>query len=497
MSDQMSHSREAEPGLALSAGYGIAVHSWCAPRSRPGTDKGAAVAAAPVEVVIGGPDGSGTWPAPASCAQAIALLSSDRVSERALLAALPRHCENEGRLALCCILEMLARIGGLRRVTVGRNASWYEVEPLGDYYRFEFCPQLARGHSLRLLRFCLLRPERGKMVLEAPITHARVWLFEPSASAAIAALADGRSVGDIADTDSNGSDATNLEALLSVLVAEGFATASASAGEVAETESLQHWEFHDLWFHSRSRRGRTGNIVGASFRFRDKSKPLPATKAAMSSAPIVLSRPDVQSLARTDMSVTSALELRASVREPTLHTITLVELGHFLFRSARVRHGGIYHGVELTNRPYPSGGASYELEIYPVVDRCAGLLSGVYHYDPLLHALHPLVPANAASERLLQIAHAASGYLVRPQILLIITARFGRVSWKYESIAYATILKNVGALYQTMYLVATAMRLAPCAVGAGDSDLFCSILQNDYYEESAVGEFMLSAKANG
>ena len=53
-------------------------------------------------------------------------------------------------------------------------------------------------------------------------------------------------------------------------------------------------------------------------------------------------------------------------------------------------------------------------------------------------------------------------------ILLVLTARFQRVSWKYELIAYATILKGVGVLYQTMYLVATAMRLAPCAIGAGD-----------------------------
>ena len=39
------------------------------------------------------------------------------------------------------------------------------------------------------------------------------------------------------------------------------------------------------------------------------------------------------------------------------------------------------------------------------------------------------------------------------------------------------------------------MRLAPCAIGAGDLDLFRLILGNDYYEESSVGEFMLGARA--
>ena len=58
------------------------------------------------------------------------------------------------------------------------------------------------------------------------------------------------------------------------------------------------------------------------------------------------------------------------------------------------------------------------------------------------------------------------------QVLIIIAARFRRIAWKYASIAYALTLKHVGVLTQTMYLVATAMDLAPCGVGVGDSDLF-------------------------
>jgi len=37
-----------------------------------------------------------------------------------------------------------------------------------------------------------------------------------------------------------------------------------------------------------------------------------------------------------------------------------------------------------------------------------------------------------------------------PQILITIAARFGRVSWKYSSIAYV-VLKDVGVLIQTFY----------------------------------------------
>ena len=60
--------------------------------------------------------------------------------------------------------------------------------------------------------------------------------------------------------------------------------------------------------------------------------------------------------------------------------------------------------------------------------------------------------------------------------------------------AYAVTLKNAGALYQQMYLVATAMNLAPCGLGGGDSDLFAEAAGLDYYAETSVGEFLLSSR---
>ena len=80
------------------------------------------------------------------------------------------------------------------------------------------------------------------------------------------------------------------------------------------------------------------------------------------------------------------------------------------------------------------------------------------------------------------------------QVVLGITARFQRVSWKYERIAYALILKHVGVLYQTLYLVAAAMGLAPCAVGGGQAELLSRAIGSDYLAESPVGEFLLGSR---
>ena len=71
------------------------------------------------------------------------------------------------------------------------------------------------------------------------------------------------------------------------------------------------------------------------------------------------------------------------------------------------------------------------------------------------------------------------------------------MAWKYESIAYALTLKDVGVLFQTMYLAATAMGLAPCALGGGDADLFARAAGTDYRVETSVGEFLLGSQRRG
>ncbi|MEP0884031.1 nitroreductase family protein [Trichocoleus sp. ST-U3] len=78
-----------------------------------------------------------------------------------------------------------------------------------------------------------------------------------------------------------------------------------------------------------------------------------------------------------------------------------------------------------------------------------------------------------------------------PQVLIVITARFQHLARKYESIAYAVRLKHVGASCQTMYLVATAMNLAPCS---GDSNLFAKGAGYNYYAETSVGDFVLGSR---
>jgi SagB-type dehydrogenase family enzyme len=296
-----------------------------------------------------------------------------------------------------------------------------------------------------------------------------------------------------------------VRALLALLVTARIVCELTDDGRSPEDESvaLQSWEFHDLLFHARSRTGRHDAPIGGTYRLAGRLEPPPVLKTIESSWSIDLYRPDLARLEREEPPFARVQEARRSIREYGGRPLTDRQLGEFLYRVGRVAdywtsevptpQGRI--PLAFAPRPYPGGGALYELELYVVVNACAGLAAGLYHYDPERHRLG-WVPADRRDlENLLRDAALPTGIpQERLQILIVVAARFARMAWKYASIAYSVILKDVGVLYQTMYLVATAMGLAPCAVGCGDADLFARAAGTDYYTETSVGEFLLGSR---
>jgi nitroreductase len=65
------------------------------------------------------------------------------------------------------------------------------------------------------------------------------------------------------------------------------------------------------------------------------------------------------------------------------------------------------------------------------------------------------------------------------------------VSWKYSAIAYELILKDVGVLMQTFYLMATDMELGGCAIGIVNIDLFAKMTGIEFHVEGPVGQFAI------
>jgi len=347
-----------------------------------------------------------------------------------------------------------------------------------------------------LSRFAYCRKEEDQLVLESPLSHAKIILSGWQGAALIAELAQPHDCQKISSKIPNISEAIS-QLFFSLLLSSNLLCEVPEDGKIQEeeNETLAHWEFHDLLFHSRIRWGRHSNPVGKTFRFLEKIEQPPIVKPKMSDDIIELYKPDLEKLKKEDTPFTQVLEERKSIRGYQEDTpITAQQLGEFLYRSARTTRKIAKDYGECDHRPYANGGGRYELELYLAVNICDNLSSGFYHYRPKEHQLCRLTGRNSQVEVLIEEASLATKKQCVPQVLIIYAARFPRVAWVYQSIAYSLILKDVGSLQQTMYLVATAMNLAPCAIGVGDAELFANLAGTDYYAESSVGEFILGSK---
>lgn len=342
-------------------------------------------------------------------------------------------------------------------------------------------------HSLS--RFALLRPLDGRLVLESPLALARVALGGPEAALLVAELARPRTAAEI-------SAATGLpaETILSALDLLSHAGLLAEADRASP--ALAAWEFHDLLFHTRSRFGRHDGGYGGTFPGRGRFVPLPALRPAGEGKTVALPRPDLAGLAAADLPFTRVLEERRSRRAFGEPPISLDQLGELLYRAARVTGMSDAGEYEVARRVYPGAGAAYELEVYLAVGRCGGLALGLYHYRPLAHELELVSRPTAEVMYLLENARHSCQAAGPVQVLVLLAARFQRMSYKYEATAYSMILKNTGVLLQTLYLVATAMSLAACALGGGAPDHFARASGIDPWTEATVGEMVLGSRGS-
>ncbi|WP_131736172.1 SagB/ThcOx family dehydrogenase [Actinomadura roseirufa] len=353
------------------------------------------------------------------------------------------------------------------------------------------------GKLFRLSKFVCTRRSGSALIIESPRKYFRVEVVDPGVLVLVGLLARPQSAESLVQNCA----VLEREAVHDTLAFLGLVGAVVECREDGKSEEdllpvLVQREFHDVLMHSKSRQGLAGEVVAGTFRFAGEFVPLPALKEPMGASAVPLPRPTGAAGDGSSMSLAEAMEKRRSVRSFSTRPLPAAQLGEFLFRTARLRGTHPMNkddplSYEFSDRPYPSGGGIYDVEIYPVVRNCEGIPSGLYHYDPEGHALELVSRAEEVVRGFVHTARISAVAESEPQVVLVLSSRFSRLSWKYQGLAYATTLKNVGVLYEAMYLVATDMGLAPCALGGGDAVLFSRATGLDVTEESTVGEFML------
>jgi SagB-type dehydrogenase family enzyme len=390
-------------------------------------------------------------------------------------------------------VDRLARWGLIGFSCVVGDREVMRATLTSDLARYGFEVDVAGGW-FRLSRFVVSRRADDGLVVESPVAFTRVAIRHPGVLAALAALSTPASAADVgrALPDLPADGGPELVRFLAGVGVVGLV----EEGQLAEDTDpeLCQRELPDLLLHWASRIGLSDRVVGSLYPFRERIPPSPITKPLPAGPLIALPQPDPETLARKDPPLADVMERRRSVRRFGQRPITIDELGEFLFRVARVRQQFPQGPSDdppygTSDRTYPSAGAAYDLELYLTALRCNGIRAGIYHYEPVEHALTLVTDDPKWTVALLDDANKAVGST--PQLLLTLTSRFSRLTWKYRGLSYAATLKNVGVLSAHMYLVATAMGLAPCAVGTGDSALFAKATGIDWRVESSVGEFAL------
>ncbi len=347
---------------------------------------------------------------------------------------------------------------------------------------------LSDDRDWKLSRFQYQHMEEDVLVARSPNADCFLKLHDPRVSGLIACFARPlrpETALQKTEMDNRGPD------VLAALARAGIILPCDSAGQT-EDETLPNmrmWDFHDLLFHSRSRLGRSGYHVGATYAYQHDIPQPPLMKTnPWAETSIPLYRPTTLS---RDMSLFDAMETRRSIRKYSVVPLSATELGEFLFRTMRIRSVQDMNGNPAISRPYPNGGAIYEQELYLTIDSCLDIPRGFYYYDALNHSLHPVSAPCPDMEMMLEEAVNATARTGRPQILFTIASRFDTFNWKYSAMSYAAQLKNIGVIYQTMYLVTTAMGLGGCGLGLGNSDRFAQLTGIDYAAEGSIGEFMI------
>jgi SagB-type dehydrogenase family enzyme len=398
------------------------------------------------------------------------------------------------------LVRRLARRGLLeyRIGSAGNGEDLVVIEPqAADYW--PQTPALDNADTLALSRFAYMRRRGDELVLESPRSGALFRICDPAVASFIATLATPRQVKALR-RQAGFPGIALLALMVDCRVVFKLDAGAADGPRMAEGDhDLVLWDFHDLLFHARSTEGRHANPLGGVYPYAGAIAPLPAVRPCWPGKKIELDKA-APAAPSPKSPVATLLRARHSTRSfDDQHPITLAELARFLDGAARVLAtvkdtASPAEGIAAdthTARPYPSAGASHELELYLTVNACDGLARGFYHYDAGGHALTPIEATPQGLDALLSGAQFAMGSMAPPQILITIAARFGRVSWKYSSLAYALILKDVGVLTQTLYLMATDLTLGGCAIGIANIDLFAKMTGIEFHVEGPVGHFAL------
>jgi SagB-type dehydrogenase family enzyme len=328
-------------------------------------------------------------------------------------------------------------------------------------------PKFEPDAVIRLSKQIVLQPRQKGLKALAPGSWATIDLLDPQIGPLLFKLSEGAEAAQ-APNCVPGLEPHAFEALMQL-----FAWCDLLEGTAERKPPV-----HEALFHSQTRLGFARNNLGKTGKSHELEHP------AKHVPDIALPLPDIAYIIANDPPHMLVSRRRRSRRDQGRTPIGLAQLNELLFRCFYQENG---------RRSYPSGGGIHPLTAYLVVNHCDGLVPGLYAYDCKRHGLTKVSKFNPALKRLLKDAAASANCVSHTQILLLLSADMATTRTAYGALAYSLVLKEVGAVYQSVQLASEAMMLAACPLGTGNSLVFANVSGRSVYDAPLVGEMIIGS----
>ncbi len=192
----------------------------------------------------------------------------------------------------------------------------------------------------------------------------------------------------------------------------------------------------------------------------------------------------------------NCITARVSCRDFSDQPMNLSQLSTVAHTAYGIKGRSSFDGYEFLERPVPSGGGLYPLELYFILRNVEKIDPGVYHYAPLVHGLEAIrrleVPRHFLGEIFLW-----QRYVGDASVVVLCTAVLERSLWKYEDRGYRYVLFEAGHVAQNINLVAESLGLGSLNLGGFFDDRIAALLDIDTDEEVPLYGTALGVPAHG
>jgi SagB-type dehydrogenase family enzyme len=205
--------------------------------------------------------------------------------------------------------------------------------------------------------------------------------------------------------------------------------------------------------------------------------PVASFKEYLGTEPICLPEPVTLSGTLKD-----CIRARVSCRNFSDQPMNLSQLSTVASAAYGIKGLSYYDAYELLERPVPSGGGLYPLELYFVLRNVEKIDPGVYHYAPLVHGLETIRRLEVSRQFLGEI-FLWQPYVGDASVIVLYAAVLERSLWKYSDRGYRYVLFEAGHVAQNVNLVAESLGLGSLNLGGFFDDQIAALLNIDPDEE--------------